>query len=76
MVLFLSVELASWMPARLRGLYDSDKYFPAVPRILQEGNNCVQRMHENPENRTLCLVDGVPHESYQLPRNERCTRML
>lgn len=36
MVLFLSVALASWMPARLRGLYDSDKYLPAVPRILWE----------------------------------------
>jgi len=35
-LLFLSVELASWMPARLRGLYVSDRYLPAVPRILEE----------------------------------------
>lgn len=34
MALFLSVELASWIPARLRGLYDSDRYLPAVARIL------------------------------------------
>ena len=56
MALFLSVELVSWMPARLRGLYDSDRYLPAVPRILWERHGILQTQH--------CALLTVHHMSY------------
>lgn len=51
------------MPARLRGLYDSDRYLPAVPRILWTWT-------WTPSNSTLCLVDSAPHELYQFQKEE------